>query len=39
VHPSSILRTPDESARHAAMEEFVHDLRNAMAQLRPTAPG
>jgi uracil-DNA glycosylase family 4 len=35
VHPSSILRMPGEDARHAAMEEFVHDLRTAVAELRP----
>jgi len=33
VHPSSILRMPNPAARHAAMEEFVHDLRVAAAQL------
>jgi DNA polymerase len=27
VHPSSILRAPDEAARHAAMEEFISDLK------------
>jgi DNA polymerase len=26
VHPSSILRAPDEAARHDAMEQFVADL-------------
>jgi uracil-DNA glycosylase len=26
VHPSSILRAPDEEARRSAMDEFVHDL-------------
>jgi DNA polymerase len=26
VHPSSILRAPDEASRHAAMEDFVRDL-------------
>jgi DNA polymerase len=29
VHPSSILRAPDEEARHAQMESFVNDLRRA----------
>jgi hypothetical protein len=29
---------PDAAARHAAMEEFVHDLRAAAAQLRPASP-
>jgi uracil-DNA glycosylase family protein len=27
VHPSSILRAPDEEARQLAMEAFVHDLK------------
>jgi len=27
VHPSSILRAPDEEARHAQMKEFVADLK------------
>ena len=27
VHPSSILRAPDEAARHEAMELFVRDLK------------
>jgi DNA polymerase len=35
VHPSSILREPDDEARHAAMNEFAHDLRTASAQLNP----
>jgi DNA polymerase len=26
VHPSSILRAPDEAARHEAFERFVEDL-------------
>ncbi len=29
VHPSSILRMPDESARHDAFESFVKDLARA----------
>jgi DNA polymerase len=32
VHPSSILRAPDEASRHAQMEAFVADLRVAAAQ-------
>ena len=28
VHPSSILRAPDEEARHAEMKRFIDDLRN-----------
>jgi uracil-DNA glycosylase len=27
VHPSAILRAPDEAARHAEMERFVADLK------------
>jgi DNA polymerase len=26
IHPSAILRAPDEEARHAEMERFVADL-------------
>jgi uracil-DNA glycosylase family protein len=33
VHPSSILRAPDESARRDAFRAFVDDLRAADAQL------
>ena len=28
VHPSSILRAPDDAARHAEMERFIADLRH-----------
>jgi uracil-DNA glycosylase family protein len=34
VHPSSILRAPDEAARHAQYEQFVQDLRMVAAELR-----
>jgi uracil-DNA glycosylase len=27
VHPSSILRAPDEETRHEEMKRFVEDLR------------
>ena len=27
IHPSAILRAPDEEARHAEMERFVADLK------------
>jgi DNA polymerase len=27
VHPSSVLRAPDDASRHAAMREFIDDLR------------
>src|ERR1700692_2840268 len=29
VHPSSILRAPDEETRHAEMQRFIEDLKNA----------
>ena len=32
VHPSSILRMPDQSARHAAFAAFVKDLKAAVKQ-------
>jgi uracil-DNA glycosylase len=32
VHPSSILRTPDEAARQEAMRDFIRDLK-AVAKL------
>jgi uracil-DNA glycosylase len=34
VHPSSILRTPDQSARQAAYAELVDDLRRIAAAVR-----
>lgn len=34
VHPSSILRAPDDDARHAEMKRFVEDLRRVAAELR-----
>lgn len=34
VHPSSILRAPDDAARHQARAEFVRDLRQAAVFLR-----
>ena len=34
VHPSAILRAPDEAARHAEMARFVEDLRGVAARLR-----
>jgi len=33
VHPSSILRSPDSEARHAAMREFVADLKKIARHL------
>ena len=37
VHPSSILRAPDEDARREAYGEFVHDLRQVADLLSPAA--
>jgi len=34
VHPSSILRAPDETTRDEQMKRFVHELRYAAARLR-----
>jgi len=44
VHPSSILRAPDEGARAEAMQAFIRDLRPvarllASAEKRSAAPG
>ena len=34
MHPSAILRSPDEERRHAAMSEFVEDLRGVAEVLK-----
>ena len=34
VHPSSLLRMPDETARHAAKRQFLDDLRQAAERVR-----
>jgi DNA polymerase len=34
VHPSSILRAPDEETRHREMEQFVKDLRMVARRLK-----
>ena len=34
IHPSSILRAPDEDARHAAMGMLIDDLRKAGAVMK-----
>jgi len=34
VHPSSILRAPDDQARHAQFQEFVADLKKVAALVR-----
>jgi DNA polymerase len=34
VHPSAVLRAPDEATRHAEMARFVADLRGLAARLR-----
>lgn len=37
VHPSSILRAPDEESRHEEMRRFVEDLRKITQRLPPSA--
>jgi uracil-DNA glycosylase family protein len=37
VHPSSLLRAPDEQERHRQMGLFIEDLRKAAATIRATA--
>ncbi len=37
VHPSSILRSPDEETRHREMREFVEDLKKFALQLPRSA--
>jgi uracil-DNA glycosylase len=37
VHPSSILRTPDDAARASAMDAFVDDFRNVATVLQLAA--
>ena len=34
VHPSSILRAPDDETRHAETQRFVEDLKKVAAVLR-----
>jgi DNA polymerase len=34
VHPSSILRAPDDQSRHAEMRRFVQDLERVAAELK-----
>lgn len=34
VHPSSILRAPDETTRHEEMARFIDDLKNVASALR-----
>ena len=36
VHPSSILRAPDEEARHRELQQFTNDLRTAARALSST---
>jgi uracil-DNA glycosylase len=36
VHPSSILRAPDEAARVDAKQSFIDDLKKVLAHLRKT---
>jgi uracil-DNA glycosylase len=37
VHPSSILRAPDQDSRHTQMREFVQDLKKIASRLPPSA--
>ncbi|MBV8372107.1 MAG: UdgX family uracil-DNA binding protein [Candidatus Eremiobacteraeota bacterium] len=39
VHPSSILREPDDAARHQAMRDFVTDLRVIMRRMEDLTMG
>jgi len=34
VHPSSILRAPDDDSRHEEMRKFVADLKKVAMQLQ-----
>jgi uracil-DNA glycosylase len=34
VHPSSILRAPDDESRHAEMAQFIQDLKVVAAQIK-----
>ena len=36
VHPSSILRAPDDDARHEEMRKFVADLKTVASQIQET---
>ena len=37
VHPSSLLRAPDEETRRTEMQRFIADLKKARSALRPAA--
>jgi uracil-DNA glycosylase family 4 len=37
VHPSSILRAPDEETRHAEVDRFVEDLKKVAKAIRELA--
>jgi uracil-DNA glycosylase len=39
VHPSSILRAPDEESRRSAMDEFVRDLTKVAEAIADGRPG
>ncbi|MGH7980854.1 MAG: UdgX family uracil-DNA binding protein [Limisphaerales bacterium] len=39
VHPSSILRAPDEKSRHEEVENFVRDLRKVAGAIRASERG
>jgi DNA polymerase len=38
VHPSSILRAPDDDARHEEMRKFIEDLKRVATVLRRPTP-
>ena len=38
VHPSSILRAPDDEARHAQMKAFIADLRQVARVIKKKRP-
>jgi DNA polymerase len=38
VHPSAILRTPDDESRHSEMARFIEDLRKLATALRTKGP-
>jgi hypothetical protein len=37
VHPSMILRAPDDEARHEEMRRFVEDINKIVRRLPPSA--
>lgn len=37
IHPSAILRAPDDETRHREMKKFIEDLQTAVMVLEPTS--